>query len=63
MIGEREVQGTSEEGVGEILARERIARGLTLEDVAQQLKFGPRMEAGARQARAPGVRPGRAGAA
>ena len=30
------------EHVGEILARARVARGLTLDDVAQQLKFGAR---------------------
>ncbi|MGA8005136.1 MAG: helix-turn-helix domain-containing protein, partial [Burkholderiales bacterium] len=30
------------EQVGEILARARVARGLTLDDVAQQLKFGVR---------------------
>jgi cytoskeleton protein RodZ len=31
-----------QEHVGEILARARIAQGLTLDDVAQQLKFGAR---------------------
>jgi cytoskeleton protein RodZ len=31
-----------EEHVGEILARARVAQGLTLDDVAQQLKFGAR---------------------
>ncbi len=36
------VELSREDSVGEILARERTARGFTLEDVAQQLKFGPR---------------------
>ena len=36
------VEPQREESVGAILARERAARGLTLEDVAQQLKFGAR---------------------
>lgn len=42
MLERRELEAPQEEGVGAILARERAAYGLTLEDVAQQLKFGPR---------------------
>jgi len=36
------VEPPREDSVGATLARERAARGLTLEDVAQQLKFGAR---------------------
>ena len=36
------VEPPREDSVGEILARTRAARGFTLEDVAQQLKFGSR---------------------
>jgi len=36
------VEPPREDSVGEILARARVGLGLTLEDVAQQLKFGPR---------------------
>ena len=36
------VESPHEESVGGILARARAARGFTLEDVAQQLKFGSR---------------------
>lgn len=42
MVEGRELEVPREEGIGEILARERAARGLTIEDVAQQLKFGAR---------------------
>jgi cytoskeleton protein RodZ len=42
MVDGRELEVSHEEGVGAILARERAAHGLTLEDVAQQLKFGAR---------------------
>jgi cytoskeleton protein RodZ len=35
-------EGVREEHVGVILARARVAQGLTLDDVAQQLKFGVR---------------------
>ncbi|MGH8748706.1 MAG: helix-turn-helix domain-containing protein [Burkholderiales bacterium] len=45
-LGERPTDIAEEpprtEHVGEILARARVAQGLTLEDVAQQLKFGTR---------------------
>ncbi|MGH8744952.1 MAG: helix-turn-helix domain-containing protein, partial [Burkholderiales bacterium] len=45
-FGERPTEFAEEppraEHVGEILARARVAQGLTLEDVAQQLKFGAR---------------------
>jgi cytoskeleton protein RodZ len=36
------LESPREDSVGEILARARAARGFTLEDVAQQLKFGSR---------------------
>ncbi|HMA90763.1 MAG TPA: helix-turn-helix domain-containing protein [Burkholderiales bacterium] len=42
MVEGRELEMPREEGIGEILARERAVRGLTIEDVAQQLKFGAR---------------------
>jgi cytoskeleton protein RodZ len=42
MVDGRDLEVPQEEGVGAILARERAAHGLTLEDVAQQLKFGAR---------------------
>lgn len=42
MVEGRELEVPREEGIGEILARERAVRGLTIEDVAQQLKFGAR---------------------
>jgi len=42
MVDGRELQVSREEGIGEILARERVAHGLTIDDVAQQLKFGAR---------------------
>jgi cytoskeleton protein RodZ len=42
MVEGRELEVPREEGIGEILARERAARELTIEDVAQQLKFGAR---------------------
>jgi len=42
VVDGRELEGPREQGIGEILARERAAHGLTLEDVAQQLKFGSR---------------------
>jgi len=42
MVDGRELEASREEGIGEILARERVAQGLTIEDVAQQLKFGAR---------------------
>lgn len=42
MVDGRELEVPHEDGVGAILARERAVHGLTLEDVAQQLKFGAR---------------------
>jgi cytoskeleton protein RodZ len=45
------VEPPREDSVGEILARARAARGFTLEDVAQQLKFGSRQLAALEQDR------------
>jgi len=42
VVDGRELEAPRVEGIGEILARERAARAMTLEDVAQQLKFGSR---------------------
>jgi cytoskeleton protein RodZ len=41
-ISQQPVQAPSQESVGEALARAREALGLSLADVAQQLKFAPR---------------------
>ncbi len=43
------VESPRQEHVGEILARARAAQGLTLDDVAQQLKFGSRQIAALEQ--------------